>query len=90
MINLNTKLLSNGAKHIKMRSIGSDGKTESKDSECVLFKTSENIEISPEPIGKSEILSTSNTVNLTSMPDPNCESYSTSNEKVRIKEKRKI
>ena len=82
MINLNTKLLSKGAKHIKIRSIGSDGKTESKDSECILFKNFESVD-KPSTVNNFEL---NNTINLTSS-EPSNENFLNINEKVSEDEK---
>jgi hypothetical protein len=73
MINLNTKLLSKGAKHITIRSIGSDGKLESKDSECILIKNSEeNFENTNTSVNLASSSYSSNIDNLMSNNDKVC------------------
>ena len=79
MINLNTKLLSKGAKHIKIRSIGSDGKTESADSECILFKNSEGIE---KPVEQTITNKNKNNSFDLNNNEENGENYLTNNERV--------
>jgi hypothetical protein len=79
MVNLNTKLLSNGAKHIKIRSIGSDGKTESADSECIIFKNPEIIEKPADHVIPSKNIN--NNFDLNNNED-NSETYLNNNERV--------